>query len=144
MKGLEIQIFFNSKKVKLEYPSIRKKEIQQALMFFIEEKNIPQKVNIVFVDNPFIRNLNAKFRKIDKATDVLSFNYGKEDNQGEIYISVQYLKEHLNKADDLLTHLVEHLIVHGMLHLAGYGHETEKDASKMEKMEEKILERLGD
>ncbi|MEA3273080.1 MAG: rRNA maturation RNase YbeY [Patescibacteria group bacterium] len=144
MKGLKIQIFFSDKKVESECPPLRKNEIEQLFIPLAEEKNIPQKVNLVFVNNSFIRKLNAKFRKINKATDVLSFNYGKEDNQGEIYISVQYLKEHSNKSTDSLILSVKQLIVHGMLHLAGYDHEKEKDAVEMEKLERKILKRMGD
>lgn len=81
--------------------------------------DVKKKVNIVFVDQAEIRELNMKFRQKDVATDVLSFNIDSEDVLGEVYVSLDYLKSE----GRLDTHEILRMIVHGTLHLMGMDHE---------------------
>ena len=90
---------------------------------------------IAFVSDKTIRQLNRQFRGIDKATDVLSFPADDADksNLGDIAISVDtaiaQAKENGLKFDEE----VSQLILHGLLHLCGYDHET--DDGEMNKLE---------
>jgi probable rRNA maturation factor len=54
---------------------------------------------------------------------------------GEIYISPDFIKKHQQS--------LAHMVVHGILHLLGYDHETEKDRLKMEAVENSLLEKIG-
>jgi probable rRNA maturation factor len=140
----KIQVFFDNKEIEAICPLIKIGEIEKALIPFIERKEGPDKINLVLVNNDFIQKLNSKFRNINQATDVLSFNYGKNENQGEVYVSAQYLKNNVSKLKTPLSFLVNQAIVHGMLHLFGYDHQNEKEEKIMKVAERKILERLGD
>ena len=85
------------------------------------EKGRGKTVSIVFTGKIRIKELNRRYRKKDKATDVLSFDYG---NSGEIVI-----------CPDLTENIAQSLI-HGILHLSGYNHEkSERETKKMEKRE---------
>jgi probable rRNA maturation factor len=80
-------------------------------------------VAVLITGNQHLRKLNRQFRKKDAATDVLSFP--REDG-GDIAVSAQIAaKNALDLGHDLNTEL-KVLILHGMLHLAGFDHETDK------------------
>jgi len=88
--------------------------------------------SLAFVSKEEIKKLNKKFRKKDKATDVLSFELKDKKFLGEIVICPEVVKE---KGED-----IKMVFVHGILHLLGYDHEkSEKDALIMEEREKKYL-----
>ena len=97
---------------------------------------------IAFVSDKSIRKLNQQFRNTDKPTDVLSFPAGEEDtNLGDIAISVDTAA--LQAKDNGLTfeNEIAQLILHGLLHLSGYDHET--DNGEMNRLELRLRKRLG-
>jgi probable rRNA maturation factor len=96
---------------------------------------------IAFVSDKAIRKLNRQFRGIDKATDVLSFPADEVDNFGDIAISVDTAARQAKENGLTFDEEVAQLILHGLLHLAGYDHET--DNGEMNRLELKIRRRLG-
>ena len=105
----------------------------------------PANVTVRFVDSEEGRSLNHGYRGKDYATNVLSFSYALEPVvEGDLAISVEVVAaEALAQNKPLEAHFA-HLIVHGMLHLQGYDHETTKvEARRMEHREQVILGTLG-
>ncbi len=105
-------------------------------------------VSIVLTDDAHIRALNRDFRGKDKATDVLSFprpeSAGAHDPLiGEIVLSGETLARDAAAAGKTMDNHFTHLIVHGFLHLFGYDHITALEARIMERLETRILARLG-
>jgi probable rRNA maturation factor len=98
--------------------------------------------SILLADNKTLRRLNRDFRGKDKATNVLSFP-GMDDHAGDIAIAHGVTKAEAKAAGKTFADHATHLVVHGVLHLAGYDHEHPKDAKVMEPLEVKILARLG-
>jgi len=98
-------------------------------------------VTIAFVSDSKIRTLNKQFRGIDKATDVLSFPAGEEGELGDIAISVETAARQARENGLTLNGEISQLILHGILHLSGYDHET--DNGEMNKLELKLRKRLG-
>ena len=104
-------------------------------------------LNVVFVNDLYIRALNKSYRGKDAPTDVLSFNYDYDTGEGgligEIYISVEtavrQAKEHKQNLDDELSKL----LVHGILHIHGYDHEENEDYRKMYDVEKKVLGKIA-
>jgi probable rRNA maturation factor len=103
---------------------------------------------IVFVSDRAIRELNKRFRGRDAATDVLSFpteraefEAAEDFNSGDVVISVEraarQAAEHGLKFDEEIAQL----ILHGLLHLSGYDHETDK--GEMNRLEIRLRRRLG-
>lgn len=69
-----------------------------------------------------IRRLNKKFRKIDRATDVLAFPFGEEGVLGDIAISTETAKRNAVRYGTTLKKEYKRLVIHGILHLLGYDH----------------------
>ena len=96
---------------------------------------------IAFVSDESIRQLNQQFRNIDKATDVLSFPADDETNLGDIAISVQTAAVQAKENGLTFENEIAQLILHGLLHLSGYDHET--DNGEMNKLELRLRKKLG-
>jgi probable rRNA maturation factor len=82
-------------------------------------KNV--EVNLVVVDDDYIRCLNQRFRDRDRPTDVLAFP-GNEDFLGEIYISWDRVVVQSKEFGVTIQEEISRLVIHGLLHLLGYKH----------------------
>lgn len=94
-------------------------------------------VNLIFVGEKKMAEMNESWKGGNGATDVLSFNY--EDGVGEIYICVKVAEKYareksLNVRDEILF-----LFAHGLLHLAGYTHENDKKFEVMMRKGRELL-----
>ncbi len=101
-------------------------------------------LTVRFVDAEEGRQLNAQYRGKDYSTNVLTFPYAQAPVlAGDIVLCLPVvLREAAEQNKPAAAHFA-HLVVHGMLHLQGYDHETGADARAMERMERGILARLG-
>jgi probable rRNA maturation factor len=98
-------------------------------------------VTIAFVSDKTIRKLNRQFRGVDKATDVLSFPAGDEENLGDVAVSVDRAELQATENKLALDDEIAQLILHGLLHLSGYDHET--DNGEMNRLELRLRRKLG-
>ncbi len=100
-------------------------------------------VCLVFVDDAVMQDLNKTYRGMDKPTNVLSFPDGAQDGKttqlGDIFLSYETCFCEATTQQKTFAHHVTHLLVHGVLHLLGYDHETDADAAQMEQLEIDIL-----
>lgn len=96
---------------------------------------------IAFVSDKRIRELNRKFRGLNKATDVLSFPAEEELNLGDIAISVETATLQAQENGLSFDQEIAQLILHGLLHLCGYDHET--DNGEMNRLELRLRRKLG-
>jgi probable rRNA maturation factor len=100
-------------------------------------------------DDAHVRELNARWRGLDKATNVLSFptvepvHVGEARLLGDIVLAFETVSREADAEGKPLADHYRHLVVHGFLHLIGFDHETDADARRMETMETQILARLG-
>ena len=108
-------------------------------------------VSLLLADDATLRGLNARFRDQDKPTNVLSFPVaplpgtpvGEARPLGDLVICPQVLRSEAREQKKTLRSHWAHLVVHGVLHLIGYDHEREAEASRMEQREISVLRRLG-
>lgn len=105
-------------------------------------------VVVRYVDAEESRVLNRDYRGRDYATNVLSFPFelppGVEDpHLGDLVICVPVVEAEARDQGKPLEAHHAHMVVHGLLHLQGYDHETEAEAHQMETLEIEILRRLG-
>jgi len=93
------------------------------------------------------RQLNKDFRGKDYATNVLTFVYGEEPETGaltgDIVLCAPVVAREAKEQKKPLAAHYAHLVVHGFLHLQGYDHEVETDATVMEALESFIIQSLG-
>jgi probable rRNA maturation factor len=97
---------------------------------------------ILLADDRKLRALNHNFRGKDKPTNVLSFP-GVGDYAGDVALAYGVTQKEAKAAGKTVADHATHLVVHGVLHLAGHDHEKPKEARAMESLEVKILGRLG-
>lgn len=98
---------------------------------------------LALADDAMLHDLNRRFRGKDKATNVLSFPSGEEEFLGDIAISLQTVVREAAEQDKKPGDHALHMLVHGLLHLLGYDHDTDEDAEEMESLERRVLENLG-
>ena len=101
------------------------------------------RVTVRYVAEAEARRLNRQYRGRDYATNVLSFPYGSAPPEGDVVICAPVVaREAREQGKDVEAHHA-HLLVHGLLHLAGHDHERGAEAARMERLERRILARLG-
>jgi probable rRNA maturation factor len=98
-------------------------------------------LSVVLADDEFIRDLNSRFRGIDKATDVLSFPQDDELILGDIVISLETAARRAEDEDMSLKEETAFLFIHGLLHLKGFDHTTEEEEKEMFALQERCFER---
>jgi probable rRNA maturation factor len=86
------------------------------------------------------RNLNRRFRRHDYASNVLSFAY---ERGGDIVLCHPVIAREAREQGKSVRAHYAHLVVHGALHLRGYGHDDNTSARRMERAEVRLLRRLG-
>ncbi len=123
-----------------------KKNLKKCLKM---EKVKNARFNVILTDNKEIKEINAKYRNINKETDVISFALEdeKEENTflnkrilGDIYISVDKAKSQSKEYRHSLIRELSFLSVHGLLHLLGYDHIEKEDEKIMFEKQELILD----
>ncbi len=108
---------------------------------------------VAFTGDAEVQRLNAQYRGKDKPTNVLSFASGPVPSGsgpepvprflGDIVLAAETVASEAAEQGIPLAHHVQHLVVHGVLHLLGYDHETDAEATRMEAQERLILASLG-
>ena len=100
---------------------------------------------VALADDATVHRLNRQFRKQDTPTNVLSFPSGMPKNSalGDIILALETVRAEAAELDVPVAHHVQHLAVHGLLHLLGFDHADPADAEIMERLEIEILARLG-
>jgi probable rRNA maturation factor len=105
---------------------------------------------IALTDDAAVRALNRTFRGKDEPTNVLSFPAdaratppGTPRFLGDIVLARQTVVREAREQGKSLAHHLTHLVVHGALHLLGYDHEIDAEATRMEALEVRILAGLG-
>jgi probable rRNA maturation factor len=105
---------------------------------------------ITFIRDPLMRQLNRDYRGIDAPTDVLSFAYHESNGEtrnesetrhlGDVVISVETAAAYAERLGLTFEREIQTLVIHGILHLAGYDHET--DQGQMRRLEGRLRKEL--
>lgn len=111
---------------------------------------LESELSLVFTNDHDIRKLNAQWRNIDKPTNVLSFPAfdiapGNTPGPllGDIVLAHETVTREADNENKSINDHLTHLLVHGLLHLVGYDHQTDDEAEQMEQLEREILSNLG-
>lgn len=128
--------------------------IHQAVIEVLntEEMYDPIELSLLITDDPQVHELNRTYRGIDDATDVLAFAF-QEDMEfptisdrvtqlGEVIISCPKAEKQAADFGHSLKDELSILVVHGVLHLLGYDHESSEDGQLMQARELKVLKKL--
>jgi len=105
-------------------------------------------VHVIVTGDRDLRRLNRRYRGKDRATDVLSFSYRDGRTRaagpviGDVFVSHQTLARDARRLGVDPGHLALRIVVHGLLHVIGYDHGTDVEASRMERRERALLRRV--
>ena len=113
-----------------------------------KEKILNSSINFRILNDIEMTELNKKFRKKNKSTNVLSFT--NEDisksltgNLGDIAVSYEYLEEESKQLNKNFDDHIIHMLIHGVYHILGLNHENDATANKMENKEIELLKELN-
>jgi len=130
------------KKIKLEINNLTSDRVDKKFLNKLAEKivkslkiKIPE-ISLVFVSAGRMKNLNRNYRGINQVTDVLSFDYG------EIFICLAQAKKQARQMKHSLKKELATLLIHGILHLAGYDDKTKKDYRKLLNKQNKLWQKV--
>lgn len=111
----------------------------------------PGEIAIVLTDDAALRELNRRWRRVDRATDVLSFAYDERDPQqtgpsgrvnGDLVISLERVEAQARRFQVTRGRELARLAIHGALHLAGLDHQRAADRTRMRAREDKALAKV--
>jgi probable rRNA maturation factor len=121
------------------YQDILDKIIQAAYDYMgMDDDKI---INIILVNDDEIQNYNMRYRNINKATDVLSFeNLDSDDELGDIFISIDKAKSQAKAYQHSFARELAFLGLHGFLHCLGYDHIDKEEEIQMFKLQDDIIE----
>lgn len=153
--SVKVNISVKQKQIKL--PTGTKLLIRKSCTATLEYEGFkePAEVDVSLVDDETIKEMNAQFRNIDSATDVLSFPLGQDglyDTNpetgakmlGDVVISVERAMAQAELYGHGIEREIAFLTVHSVLHLLGYDHEVGGlEKTIMREKEEEVLEALG-
>jgi probable rRNA maturation factor len=127
-------------------------KVALAVLKFEEGDLQGAEVSVAFVDNDYIHRLNREYRGVDAPTDVLSFALeegepmpaaGGEKILGDVVVSLEQAETQSIEYGHSFLREVAYLTAHGVLHLLGYGHDTEDERRIMRQKEEAALAALA-
>jgi len=120
----------------------RREAIKLAdLILWGEKKKLP--IVIIFAGDPLLKKLNRRYRRLNRPTDVLSFESDPALGlTGEIYLSIDTARRQAREYKTTLRDEILRLVAHGTLHLCGYDHKKKDDFEIMQAREDHYLNKL--
>lgn len=103
-----------------------------------EEKGVGE-ISIVFCSDEYLLEMNKQYLDHDYYTDIITFDYYTEDISGDLFISINRVKENAESNNVPFDNELKRVVSHGVLHLLGYGDKSEEESLLMRKKENEAL-----
>jgi len=137
----KVYFFFDDIRVNLRNRNKIKRMIEQI---FLYEKKPLDRLNYVFCSDDIILDINRRYLKHDFYTDIISFDLSENKDEkitGEIYISLDRVRDNASKMKLPFNHELARVIFHGALHLCGHKDKTKKEKQEITKREDFYLKK---
>jgi len=100
-------------------------------------------INLLLTNDGEMKKYNEKFRHKEGSTDILSFEYGLDQEViGEIIISLETIEKNAKELNESFEEEFYYILIHGVLHVLGYDHIEDEEAEKMDEIQDKYFEKL--
>ena len=120
--------------------SLYKKWIKNCVVYLAKEVG---NINYIFCNDDYLLTINKKYLNHDTYTDIISFDYSEKDKlSGDIYISVDRLKENAGKFKTSFEDELNRILIHGILHFAGFNDKSKAEKIEMRKQEDYLISLL--
>lgn len=132
--------------VDIEFSLPHKKKVKSWLLnCLINEKRTVDTIGYIFCSDNYLLSLNKRFLKHYTLTDTITFNYSSKKKliEGEVFISVDRVRENSNKYSVEFEQEISRVMIHGALHLCGYNDKERKEKMEMKKKEDRYLNLLN-
>jgi probable rRNA maturation factor len=134
---LSIRIFYDATDYRVRG---WRKTVKLIREIITKEKKKEGELNFIITNDDFVRKLNLQFLRHDYNTDIITFDYSRGNIlSGEIYISIDTVQNNSINYNVSLKDEITRVIIHGVLHLTGYGDSTEKEKEIMRRREDHWL-----
>ena len=109
----------------------------------LEERKVGE-INYIFCDDKYLLKKNIKYLNHDTLTDIITFDYCDENIvSSDIMISIERVKSNSKIFKTTFSNELNRVIIHGILHLVGYGDKTKKEEKEIRKKEDYYLTLIG-
>ena len=120
---------------------------QDSLSVWIEktietEGAILGAVSYIFCSDDYLHQMNVEYLNHDTLTDVITFPYNDNPIEGDIFISIDRVKDNAQDLNIAFNDELHRIMIHGVLHLCGYTDETDEQESEMRQKEDEYLKIL--
>ena len=137
MSKISISFFFEDVKFKID-----KARIIPWIEATVKAENKKlNSINYIFGSDKFLHGINVQALNHDTLTDVITFSYGEEDIEGEVYISLERVLDNAKIFNKEPYNELLRVIIHGVLHLCGYNDKSEGEEKIMRQKEDFYLAR---
>lgn len=121
--------------------------LKQWIASVIEKKKRkPGELNFIFCSDDYLLTINKQYLDHDTYTDIITFDYSQENEKmnicGDVYISIERVKENALKFSKSFEDELNRILIHGTLHLLGYKDKTKNAKAEMTKQEDLCLKTL--
>ena len=137
-----MEIFFHKEDVKIEVKE--KERIRKWIENTIKKEGKKgETINIILTSNSNILYLNKKYLNRNYLTDIIAFNYNRENIiSGDLFLNPGTIKRNTKKYKTKLNEEIKRVIIHGVLHLIGYDDKKEEEKKVMREKENFYLDKF--
>lgn len=136
---MSIQFFTEGIKYSRKNRNDKKRLINDVIA---QEERKCGEINIIITTDDYLLNLNKTFLKRDSLTDIITFNFNQDETlSGELYISLERIRENSKKYNCTVEEEMARVIIHGILHLIGYEDNDKTSKARMRRKESEYLKK---
>jgi len=132
------EIIFHQEDVNFNTPNtdLLQKWIEATIS---NESKIAGNLNFIFCSDTYLHKINIEYLQHDTLTDIITFPYSDSKIEGDIFISIDRVHDNAKTFNTAFENELKRVIIHGVLHLCGYGDKTETQSKEMRAKENQYI-----